>query len=487
MRAKAELERRKRRKAKIHAHSVDDWRADPVRFAHEALGINLWPRQEELLRAICAHQRVACRSGHKTGKSTTAAIAALWFAVCFPDARVVLLAPSGHQIRNIIWREVKRLYNRAIIPLGGVMSATPALGCKWPDGREIFGLSTDKAERAAGISGQNVLFIFDEASGIARDIFLAIEGNSASENARWVMFSNPTQQSGEFFDAFHKRRAFYGALVTISSAEASLWAERFPGLASKKYCAFMLSKYGPEAPEYQIRVLGLFAQSAANAIITIGRLQAARDRRKSASAKGPLCIGVDVARFGDDDSVLTAVRGSYAYPQERLHGADTQAVAAAVVQMLDRLTEPEEVPRVLVDTVGVGGGVADALRPLHRSGKIRLVEVNSSEKAEKEDEFANVRTEMHFHTQEWFDAGGTIEEDAEGLLHDDLLAPQYDIDPKGRRRVESKDDIKARIGRSPDHGDSLMLATYRRAASLGLRKQPANGNAHRFGANQRGY
>ncbi len=171
------------------------WRNDIIGFAHDVLGVGTWNRQEDLLRAIQEHPRVSCRSGHKVSKSNTAAIVALWFYCSFPDARVVMSSVTSRQVDAILWREMRKIKAKAKFPIDGDMHEMARSGLKAFDFREVVGFTAREAEAVAGISGANLLYLLDEASGIPDSIFEAIEGNRAG-GARVVMFSNPTRTKG---------------------------------------------------------------------------------------------------------------------------------------------------------------------------------------------------------------------------------------------------------------------------------------------------
>src|SRR5262249_50088317 len=157
---------------------------------------------------------------HKVSKSNSAAILALWWVSTKPDSRVVITAPTGRQVRSILWRELGKIYQRSRLPIGGRMSPSPEQGLKFPDGREVGGFSTDEPERIAGWSGPSMLFIVDEASGINEAIFDAVEGNRAGGGAHLVLFGNPTQTVGTFYEAFTSARERWHTLH-ISSEEAA--------------------------------------------------------------------------------------------------------------------------------------------------------------------------------------------------------------------------------------------------------------------------
>ena len=408
-----------------------------------------------MLRACSRESRVAVRSGHKVGKSTTAAALALWFWLMHPGARVVLTAPTFRQVKSILWREIRRLYGGARWPLGGVLHADPDAGLQCQDGREIVGFSTTEPERMAGISGANVLFIVDEASGVPEEIFEAIEGNRAG-GARLVMFSNPTRTSGTFFDAFNAKREFW-TTMHISSTETpnAQGVGNIPGLATKAWIDEKIREWGESSPLYAVRIQGDFPSQSENAIIGLAVVQSALDRWEDAPAVGELVLGVDVARFGDDESVIQPVRGHKAYRPTAVHGLDTVAVAGKVLEVARTMRTRGEPVTVNVDVIGVGAGVADNLR---QHDWLSVNDVNVAVAAKNENDFVNLRAELWFGMRDWLKVGG-ISEDSK--LESELVAPTYSFDNRGRYKVESKDELKKRLARSPDRADALALALYK--------------------------
>lgn len=428
---------------------------DPVAFATETLGLKPWSKQAEILRAVAAHDRVAVRSGHKVGKSTSAAILALWWINKHEDGRVVMTAPTGRQVRLVLWREVTRLYRRSVIPLGGFLSANPDPGLKYEDGREIVGFSTDESEKIAGVSGANVLYIVDEGSGVSEDIFEAIEGSRAG-GAKLVVLGNPTKTSGTFYNSFVNPIGWKPLHISSEHSPNITGETSIPGLATASWVAEKLEEWGEQSPLFQVRVRGNFPTQAENSVIGLGLVEAARERYDDTPEAGALSIGVDVARFGDDQTVIWPVRGKKALTPVVLKGADTVFVAGKVLEVAQSLARAGERPTVRVDTVGVGGGVADVLR---RFPAVHTVDINASESS-YDDTYARCRDEMWFALKTWMADGAIPSHDR---LHRDLVAPTYSFLPTGKIKVESKDEIKKRLdGRSTDYADALALAVYSR-------------------------
>ncbi|MGW8285765.1 MAG: hypothetical protein ACWGPR_08605 [Candidatus Deferrimicrobiaceae bacterium] len=455
------------REASSYFRRFDKYADDPEGFFREVLKIEPWEHggegfgphgQGDILRAVRDHDTVACRSGHKTGKSTSAAGLALWFLCTRDEARVVCTAPTDRQVRKVVWREVKRLVKRSKLKLE--VPKDPATGIVTEDGRELFGFTATDPDNFSGISGANVLYIADEASGIAEAIFEALEGNRAG-GAKLYMPGNPTQVSGTFFNAFHKRVSGIKTLH-IDSRDAARYGSGIPGLATKTWCDGRAKVWGTGTPAHDVRVAGNFPSESTNNVISLALVEMARARWDDAEYAGQLVIGVDVAREGDDETVIQPVRGYRTFLPTVINTADGYAVAEAVVQVARRLRDksidgPRQI-RVNIDVIGIGASPFDIMTREYRD-ELSVCPVNAGHAAEDDDQFVNLRAELHFGLRDWFKDGGAIHDDEQ--LDADLLAAKYKFDKRGRFQVEEKAEIKKRLGRSPDRSDALMLAVYR--------------------------
>ena len=451
-------------------------------YATEVFGLRVWPRQSELLRAVRDHSRVTVTSGHKTGKTTSFAILAWWFAddpEARPEARVAMTSSSFRQVIRTLWREVRKLWRRAT--KRGYTLPEPALdpetGVRWEDEREIFGFSTKDPEKAAGTSGAHLLYLIDEASGVPNTVFEALEGNrAAGAGAKVVLASNPTQQSGEFFDSHHGKREFYYPLE-ISSEEAAKVEPPIPGLATQGWIDEKRREWKPDSPVYAVRVLGRFPASATDAVMGVGAVLAAVARWEDTEPEDddPLVIGLDVARYGDDETTAAPRRGKKTYVLHRFPQGDGAATAAAFLLWLvgSGIRRNNERPRVNVDVIGYGSAVFDHLAGegfIHAGVEwyprtiCQAVPVNTAESA-SDPTYANLRAELHFAGRAWLDEGGALPDDAE--LIREAPAPKYRIDPRGRLLVTSKDDLRADLGRSPDACDAWLLSLCERGAAVG--------------------
>lgn len=474
------------------------WRSNPVGFFRDVLGIEPWEKQIEICEAIRDHKRVAVKSGHKVSKSNTAAGIGLWFLSSFEDARVVGTCVTSRQVDEILYREVRKLHagsglcasckeasakrveeGLAPIPkpcehsaiLDGEPKTLARSGIKLPDFRQLVGFTADEAEAVAGVSGKNLLYLVDEASGVDDAIFEAIEGNRAG-GARLAMFSNPTRCEGEFFAAFDSKARFYKT-ITISSEDSpnvKAGREVIPGLATKEWVDEKREEYGEDSPFFKVRVKGEFVRNEEGKIISLHLLEQAKERWESTAAVGRLHIGIDPA--GDsgtgDESVLVSRRGLRV---TKLIAARGLSPAAHVVNLLgmisEQRTEREEKPIVKVDKDGEVGARVHAALAAHLErdpNAYELIGVRGGEWAKREKlVYERVRDEVWASTARWLRDGGAIPEDAK--LDQDLHAPSWIHLVTGKQKATSKDDIKVILkGRSPDRGDALGLAVWELAS-----------------------
>lgn len=458
------------------------WGPNPVLCLDELCGLKLWPKQAAIARSIVEHKRTACKSGHKVGKSTSAAGIALWWVLTRWRGRVILTAPAGHQVRNILWPEVTRLYESARVPVGGRLSPDPAYGLKLPGNREIIAVTTDEVAKAAGLSSPNQLIIVDEASGYDEDLWPALFGNLAG-GGRILATGNPTQTSGTFYEAFTEKAHLWNTF-TISCIETpNVIANRclIPGIAMRDYITEHLDEYAGirldpqtcthaelvaalesagESPFLDIRIRGRFPVQGDHAVVPLTLVETGKLRWATTLATDGLSLGVDVARTGDDDSVIAPRRGNKLYPLEPHHGLDGPELAARVVECANRLRpKPSDRVRVKIDEIGVGASPYDCLVGMASAANLEVIGVNAGAAADDPERFRNKRAQMHFAVRSWLADGGALPPN-EGKLYAELVAAKFSLDERNRYVVEKKDAIKARLRRSPDRADAVGLAVY---------------------------
>jgi len=462
--------------------------ADPVRFFREVLGVEPWSRQVELLNAVRDHSRVAVCSGHKVSKSHTCAGVALWYYCSHEDARVVMTSTTSRQVDQILWRELRMMRARAsrcvackaedptglLIPrpcphstvIEGEQGELARTGLKSADFREIVGFTAREAEAVAGISGRNLLYIVDEASGVADEIFEAIEGNRAG-GARILMCSNGTRNEGEFFDAFHKKAAFYHTM-RISSEETpnvTEGREVIPGLATREWIEEKRQEWGEDSPLYKVRIKGEHATLEEAKIFSLHMIAEAEERWRSTEAAGRLYIGLDPAGEGGtgDESAFCMRRGLKQLATHVARGLDDEGHLRELLTLIAQHKLPRETPVVVIDRDGpIGASLFGTLRQYAATHRLEfeLAAVRPSRPAMRDKQnYGTVRDELAANLTQWFRDGGAILEDSK--LEIELHCMEWEHDVRERKlQLVPKKKIRKLIGRSPDRFDALCLAVW---------------------------
>lgn len=474
-------------KAPVH-HDFERYTDDPVGFARDVFGVDLWARQAEIAMAVASTSQTAAKTGHKIGKSMLASVLAFWWICTRANAKVIVTAPALHQVKNIIWAEMARLHKKVRHQIGGVFPKDPLTGFHLANENAIIGLTTDKPERIAGLSGAAVLIIIDEASGYDDALYEALETSAAGGDddlegageAKILAIGNPTRTSGWFFEVFRTGNADWSR-HTVSSAEspnvtaANDNGKPIQGLATRAFIDKLRRKYGPNPdthPIYMVRVLGLYPERSSNAVIGLADVdRASSDAHRATVAIPPppheAVLGVDVARFGDDESAIAHRVGAHMLPIETFSGLDGTKLAAEVMRIARGHIARGRKVRVNVDGIGVGASCVDALRysELVQYGRMIVHDVQAGAKAIDHENYVNMRAQLWFDLGMWLAEGGSLPP-GDGELTRELLAPSYSLAKDGRIQVESKDDIKKKIGRSPDRADAVCLAVHNAAASV---------------------
>jgi len=446
------------------------WQRDPVGFARKVLGVEPWEKQRVILELVANNPRVAVASGHKIGKSNCAAILALWFYCSFPDARVVLSSTTARQVTQILWREVRKLHARAKVPISGEMHDSAAAGIKSDDFREIVGFTAKEAEAVAGISGENLLYIIDEASGVPDVIFEAIEGNRAG-GAKVVLFSNPTRTEGEFYEAFFSKAAFYKTLrVSSEETPTATGKATIPGLATREWIEEKRLEWGESSPLYKIRIKGEHVRQEEGYILSVEDIMQSENRWDSTEGVGRLQIGLDPAGPGDggDESVFAVRRGQKILALRAYRGASGGDLVAHAVGLASEFRGASEGPAlVVVDRDGpIGAEVWGLLRVYVIShddagggAPFEVVPVRASDRAEREAlVYDRQRDLLWGNMARWLLEGGAIPCDAK--LSRELSEPRWTGSVVGRLKATGKRELRKTLGRSPDRADAVALAVW---------------------------
>lgn len=423
--------------------------------------------------------RAATASGRGIGKSALVAWLIHWMMSTRLGSTTIVTANTEPQLKSRTWAELGKWITLAINGHWFDMTALSMRPAKWFDEALKRDLKVDTGyyyaqaqlwseenpDAFAGVHNHNgILVLFDEASGIPHQIWGVTEGffTEKTPDRYWLAFSNPRQNSGAFFECFHKHRNFWRTRKIDARTVEDNDAEVYQGI---------IEKHGAESYDAYVEVYGEFPSQSEAQFISKTAAEAARERIPEPDAGAPLVMGVDVARFGDDRSVISFRQGRDAksIPWQHYAGIDTMQLAMRVAEAADRY-KPSA---IFVDGGGVGGGVVDRLKEL----KYRVIEVQAGESAEDKDKYANKRVEMWGRMREWLLIGAIPDGDD---LFNDLIGIEYKYNVTTTQlMLERKDEMKKRGLASPDLGDALALTFARPVARLDVRHSTA-GSRNRF-------
>ncbi len=446
------------------------YRQDPVLFARDVIGYEPDTWQADTLRDIAdpTCRRVSVRSGQGVGKTATEAVALMWFLSCFPYARVVATAPTSRQLNDVLWSEVAKWQGKS--PLLSVI-------LKWTKtyvymvGMEKLWFATartaTKPENMQGFHEENMLFIVDEASGVAEPIMEAVLGTLSGPNNKLLMCGNPTKTSGTFYDSHTnaKVRPLY-RVHRVSSRDVAR--------TDKENIEMLERRYGKESNVVRVRVDGEFPLQEDDVFIPFALIgQSINTEYMPREDPDLVHIGCDVARFGDDKTVIGYKVDEQVTLHKKRQGQDTMKTADDIILLGEQLVRQyklkDPIP-VKVDDGGVGGGVVDRLRQVKRLNPRRFwwLEVCPVKFGQR------IRHKYYHDTTTYmmaivkkllspFDEETGKPKSVELILPNDddlvgqLSGRKYELTETSKIRIESKEAMKKRGLPSPDEADCVLL------------------------------
>jgi len=471
-------ELQRRQGSRVGARFRKQYRNDPASFVRNCFnwreGEHPTAYQEEILTDIPARKRVTVRGPHGLGKTSLAAWVILWFALTRDgeDWKVATTASSWRQLTKYLWPEIHKWSRRLKWDhVGRQMfdkrTELLTLSLKLSTG-EAFAVASDNHELIEGAHADSLLFLFDEAKAIKPEVFDAAEGalsGGGGAEAFALAISTPGEPTGRFYDIHRRKPGFEDWHVRRVSLVESIEAGRISG----EWAEQRKRQWGEQSAVYQNRVLGEFCATDEDSIIPLAWIEAANERWELWNENKEwlpfTCVGVDVARSENGDKTVLAMRHGDVITELRRHAeTDTMQVTGYVAGILRARSSGYAV----VDVIGIGAGVVDRLREQNLSVK----PFNAGERAigkdqSKELEFLNKRSQAWWNLRELLDpaSNSSIAIPPDDLLIGDLTAPHWKATSAGKIQVESKDDIRKRLGRSTDDGDAVVMAFYKQPSS----------------------
>lgn len=457
------------------AMALERWRSRPDSFVREEFLVDPDPWQLDVLQAFPENQRIAMTACKGPGKSATLSWLVWNFLATRPFPKVAVTSVTGDNLRDGLWAELGKWYKRS--PFLRQMFEYRQERIVYRDDPDNWfcaarrwrkdSTAEQQADTLAGLHADALLFVVDEAGSIPDAVVAAAEGGLATGgDTKLVLAGNPTVCEGPLFRA--------------ATSEAELWAlfevtgdpddpRRAPRV-DIEWARAQIRKYGRSSPWVQVNVFGRFPSGGTEALLGIQEVLDAIGRETDTlgdplSREGK-AIGLDVARKGTNLSVLTLREGDLVVGIEFWQGQDTVYTAGRAKEAWERFSGGSRDCRIFVDDTGIGGGVSDVLD----AQGLPFVPVNACEPADDPEHHTDRRSEIALALQDRFRTGRIsidpkVREDS--TLVQDATQLRITFDLRGRRRLEPKDSFKKRTGRSPDFWDSLALAFYEDAASIG--------------------
>lgn len=307
-----------------------------------------------------------------------------------------------------------------------------------------------------------MLFIVDEASGVADPIMEAILGTLSGENNKLLLCGNPTKTSGTFYDSHNKDRGLYKC-HTVNSENSKR--------TNKDSIASLIRKYGYDSNVVRVRVRGLFPKQEDDVFISLELPEQAVRTEKREEIKR-LALGVDVARYGSDETCMYENAGYNCRMVKVYRGHNTMETTGYCIEQFFRLEKEYPHYRGLIyiniDDCGIGGAVTDRLEELKKGemrkelSRMRIVPVNAAAAVpdqEAAQNYDNMTTYLWAQIRELMENGMiSLENDDETVAQ--LSCRKYRMTSRGKIVLESKDDMKNRGLDSPDRADALALSLY---------------------------
>lgn len=456
------------------AEIVSVYYNDPVAFAEDFLNFVPDDWQAKVMYDICDHPFVAVKSGQGVGKTGVESAVILWYLCTRPNARIVATAPTKQQLQDVLWAEVSKwLVNTKLERL---ITWTKTKIYMNGHGERWFAVAktSNRPENMQGYHEENMIFIVDEASGIDDEVMEAVLGTLSGKDNKLLMMGNPTKVSGIFYDAFHKDRRDYKT-HTVDSRNSPR--------ASKENIRRLINRYGEESDVVAVRVKGDFPSGEPNAFISLTEVEKAVSRDLEGYEKrrfdaykfytngviqniidipkdAEIRIGVDIARHGDDETVLAPRVGLYSLPLQTFGKQDLMTTTGRIMLMAKELHEIyNRKIAITLDDTGVGGGVTDRLKEIVTEENLNWMQVDPVNFAEKgNDDYMGVISLMYGNFKDYIDS---IKLPDDNDMIGQLTIRRFDVESKGRIKIESKKEMKRRGHPSPDRAEAVVMSYYK--------------------------
>ena len=468
----------------FRAKQAQKYSNDIIGFTERVLVIHtLLDFQKDALIEMAENPKVVITACHDVGKTFMLAIFLLWGLYTHPSSTVIATAPTSGMMKNLLWREVRRLWRNAPEEMGGRILDTriEVDGEKW----YALGISpknenTEDQRNFIGFHNAFVFVLFDEGPRVPPERWKDAKTLLTSDNVWFVAIGNPASPTGPFKEAcdsplykviklscFNSPNLVVNGIKTIHDVRAegrvleklddeemrkrmSNYKVAHGELMTFRWCMEQFIEEGEESSFFQSRVLGNFPKESAESLVSYAAVENAMNGI-APYIDGPVRAGVDVARFGNDLTVCRIFKGN----QEKKIVIMSKRDTVEVTEKLLYLIKEDKIEQMAIDDTGLNG-VTDQVES--KKTGCSIFRYISSARASDPEKYINLRAESYDFL------GKDIKRERLILLEDkktltQLPAMNYKY-KDAKLQIESKDDIKKRIGRSPDHSDALCMVNY---------------------------
>jgi len=441
---------------------------DPVTWVKKKTGIQLWSKQQEICRSVQEHKLTAVKSGHGVGKSFTTSNLAAWWIDTHPpgETKVISTAPSKNQVSAIMWEEIRKIHRKA--NLAGEVQRSD----RWIiDNIEVgFGRKPQDYDKHAfqGVHKKYLLIIIDEACGVDQWLWTAARTMATGRHNRIIAIGNPDDPTSHFAKVCRPNSGWNVLRISVFDSPnftgEEVTEDAKENLTDEDFVDSMRKDVGEGSAVWTSKVLGEFPEIDEMSTIPLGWIYRAQERWKDWKDSGGMLsgrhiIGADIARYGGDKTAFAHKYGDVVTEIEVFPGGDTERTA-------DRLLDHFGATAI-IDTNGVGAGVFDKVRRRSMSATpLNVGNRTSLRDSSGQIEFYNLKAAATWKLREALDPakGATLCLPGEGLeaelLASELSAPRWKTMAGGKMVIETKDEVRKRLARSPDRGDAVVLANW---------------------------
>lgn len=419
-------------------------------------------------------KKISIASGHGIGKSSCLSWLIIWYLFCFKDSQIPCTAPTSEQIHDVLWKEIAIWLEKMPKEIANLYEWSAGYVRIKESPETWFARARtarkENPEALAGIHGDYVMILADEASGIDDAIFRPAEGAMTNESVLICLISNPTRLMGYFYETHHSDKLSWQTL-RFSSEDSPI--------VEKDYCARIKTKYGQDSDEYRFMVQGNFPK--ADTIDDKGYVQliTPSDLKNTMDEQfvGRIRLGIDPAGEGKNETSWVArdkFKAKIIAKEKTSSGKSIAQKTITLIGLLGIKPEPKLYPGersyykdIIIDGFGIG---VDAIKELALAGyNINSINVGDKPKGETlEDEedrkmYLNIRAMVYDRLKKWVRSGGEL---VNAEKFKELLNIKYRRELSGKMKIMSKEEMRKLGIQSPDDADALSLTFVERENNL---------------------